>query len=118
MKLKELFLFVAIMLLLFGCANANANKEAKTISVETEEMIVSDLVQDEFKSVNLEDLSEKVREAVNAFQETYTTKSLAYDEAKKQVKVTLISKADESEKVVILDEEGKEVTENEEVITE
>ena len=118
MKVKELFLSVAVTLFVFGCANANANKEANTSNVETEEIVVSDLILDEFKDVNLEDLSEQVREAINAYQEAYTTKSLAYDEATKQVKVTLISKADESEKVVILDEEGKEVTENKEEVTE
>ena len=113
MKVKELFLSLVITIFVFGCANANANKETNATNVETVEVetVTSDIILDEFKDVNLEDLSEQVREAINAYQEAYTTKSIAYDEATKQVKVTLISKADESEKVVILNEEGKEITE-------
>ena len=111
MKVKEVFLSVAFMLFIFGFANANTNKEASTSNGKTVEAVVSDLLQDEFKVVKLEELNEKVQKAVNVFQEAYTTKSLAYNETKKQTKVTLILKADNSEKVVILDEEGKEVKE-------
>ena len=118
MKAKELFLSVAIMVGAFACANANQNEVNSNVEATevVETIVTDDLIQDEYKEIELEELSEKVQEAVNAFQEEYTVQSLAYNETKNQTKVTLISKADSSEKIVILNEEGEEITEAEETL--
>ena len=61
----------------------------------------------DFTEVKLESLNEDVQKAIGAYTETYTIKAIGYNEEKKQAKVVLVSKADESEKIVILNEEGK-----------
>ncbi len=116
--MKTTILVVAITLGTFACVNAgtpkqemNANNNVETVAVVDEAAAVGEVAQaqDEYVDVKLESLNAKVQAAINAYQEAYSTKSLAFNAAKNLTKVTLVSKADQSEKEVILDEEGKEV---------
>ncbi|MDR1171729.1 MAG: hypothetical protein LBL24_04670 [Bacteroidales bacterium] len=101
--MKAVVLSVAMLMGTMICANANAAKDAVSRSSE----VVA--VQDDFVDVKIESLNAKVQEAVRGFEDTCTVKSLAYNIGKKQTKVTLVVKADNTEKTVILDDEGKEV---------
>jgi len=65
---------------------------------------------DGFADVKFEDLNENVQKAVRSFTEKYDINSLQYNAEKKITKVTATSKEDQSEKIVYLDDEGKEVT--------
>ncbi len=102
--MKAVILSVAMLMGTMIYASANVTKDV----VGSEVVAVQ---QDGFVDVKIESLNAKVQEAVKGFEDTYTVKSLAYDTAKKQTKVTLVAKADNAEKTVILDDEGKEVKE-------
>ncbi len=65
--------------------------------------------EDVYKEVKLADLNEKVQATISSFTEAYEVKSLGYNEEKKETKVTLTAKDGGSEKVVLLNEEGKEI---------
>lgn len=62
-----------------------------------------------FVKIAFDDLNDNVKAAITKLAEEYNIKELGYNVEKKLTKVSLISKADESESVVILDDEGKEV---------
>lgn len=64
---------------------------------------------DEWKAVNVADLSASVQEVIKSQAETYDVKAVLYNATTKQAKVTFVAKADKSEKVVVYDEAGKEV---------
>ena len=81
--------------------------KATITAIETIQFTVSQ--NEGFVEVKLEDLNEKVQAAVNGNLEAYNLKVLTYDVEKKQTKATLESKADQSEKVLLLDDEGKEI---------
>ncbi|MDR2920654.1 MAG: hypothetical protein LBV72_14980 [Tannerella sp.] len=63
----------------------------------------------DFTEVKLESLNENVQKAIGAYTEECTVKEIGYNAEKKLTKVVFASKDDQSEKVVILDDEGKEV---------
>ncbi len=90
---------------------ANAQTPQKTTQTSTAIVKVAQ-AENDFKEVKLESLNEKVQATIKSFSETYTMKALAYNAEKKLTKVTLVSKADSKEKVILLDEQGKEVKEN------
>ena len=105
--MKTLFLSLALVLGTF--AFANAQQDVKTTQ-ETATVAVVAQQEDGYADVKLDALSEKVQTAIKANYADYTVKSTAFNAEKKLAKVVLVSKADKSEKTVILDEEGKEVT--------
>lgn len=74
---------------------------------DTTEAVVQQEQEDVYTEVALTDLNEKVQTAINSLTDAYTIKALGYNAEKKLTKVTLISKVDEKESVVILDDEGK-----------
>lgn len=63
----------------------------------------------DYKDIKLEALNAQVQAAIKGYESTYTVKSLGYDEATKQTQVTLTAKDGSDEKVVILDDAGKEI---------
>jgi len=101
--MKKLVIAVAVFMSVGTMAFAQSNDSMADNQVATQ------VVQDAFKEVKLENLGEKVQAAVNAYNEAYTVKKLELDEAQKLARVTLEDKSTKSEKVVVLDEEGKEV---------
>ena len=71
--------------------------------------LVAQVVEDTYKEVKAEDLNAKVQAALNTYKETSTVKKLEYNDAKKLTKVTLEDNSTKAEKVVTLDDEGKEM---------
>ncbi len=106
--MKALVLSVAVLLGASIYANAGVS-QTKTADSNISTVAVLDQKQDGYVDVKIESLNAEVQEAVRAFETNYTVKNLAFDKAKKLTKVTLISKADKKEKVVILNEQGKEI---------
>ncbi len=104
--MKKTILSVALAVAACAFASAQAPQQ-QTTAKKAEATNVAQ--QDEYKDVKIETLTPKVQEAVKAFEKTCTVKSIGFNETKKLTKVTLVSKADKSEKVAILDETGKEV---------
>ena len=93
--------------LLTGCV-AFAN--AWTISSETVSTV--QVTNDDYKEVVLADLSQVVQDAVKEIAgEVYDVKKVEFDAEKEFTKVTLLKKEDNTEKVVVLNKEGKEVKE-------
>lgn len=64
---------------------------------------------DGFAEVKLEELNPAVQASVKALLANYELKSLQHHAEKQLTKVILISKQDQSVKMVLLDAEGKEV---------
>ena len=104
MKKVLLSIMLTVGAYTFTCAQAPIVDENPTVTVAQED--------DGYKDVKLEDLSEKVQSAIKDNYSNYTVKSTSYNEEKKLAKVTFTSKEDQSEKIVILNEEGEELKEN------
>jgi len=103
--MKKIILFA--ILLAGGIAFANAQCATTKPQAVTTTQTVSN---DNYKEVALTDLSEAVQTAIkNLAGDTFDVKKVELNEEKGLTKVTLASKADASEKCVILDKDGKEV---------
>ena len=63
-----------------------------------------------FVEVKLEDLNEKVQEAVRTISETYELNSLQYNAEKQITKIEATKKDDQSKKTFYLDKDGVETT--------
>lgn len=102
--MKTIVLSIALMMAgstaMFATSAQDQDPVATTVQAPAEEG---------YKEVELKDLNENVQAAVNSLSEVYTIKALAYHAEKKLTKVSLVSKVDEKESVVILDNEGKAV---------
>ncbi|WP_185140257.1 hypothetical protein [Proteiniphilum sp. X52] len=102
--MKKVILSIAIiagMLITTNVQQAQASQQQATVAVVLE--------NDGFVDVQLQDLSEAVQAAISAFAQEYDIKALKYNAEKQLTKVELTKKDDESERVVYLDAEGKEV---------
>lgn len=62
----------------------------------------------EWEEVKMENCNEKVQVAIKTLEESYNVKTIAFNKTTNQTKVSLVSKADATEKSVILNEEGEE----------
>ncbi len=102
--MKKVLLLFALILgtSVLVCAQQVEKQECKNQSVET-----TVVAEEDFKVVELSALPEKVQEAVNKLSGENTVKEIAWNEETKQAKVTLT--VDDADKVVLLDEEGKEI---------
>lgn len=102
--MKKVILSVAIiagMLITTNVQKAQAIQEQPTVAIVLED--------DGFVDVQLQDLSEAVQAAISAFTQEYDINALKYNAEKQLTKVKLTKKDDQSERVVYLDAEGKEV---------
>lgn len=104
--MKKVILSAAFVMATVSFAIAQFSNES-AISHQSE--VMTQQVKDEWRLAKLEELSAKVQEAIKAQEATCDVKTILYNEAVKQAKVTFVSKADQSEKVMVFDEEGKEV---------
>lgn len=87
------------------CVFLNAARgDSQVVSAEIAVCVNQD---GDFTEVKLENLNENVQKAIEAYTETHVIKVIGYNAEKKQAKVVFVSKADESEKIVIIDDEGK-----------
>ncbi len=102
--MKKILLSVAFMMSVCFFAGA---QETQKVEKSTETLTTQ--VQDDYKEVKLENLNQNVQAAIQVYSQTSTIKKLEYAAAQKLTKITLIQKSDNSEKVVILDDAGKEV---------
>ena len=94
-------------ILFIGCAAFAQAKLTLNQHVIVNELII---LQEEYKEVALTDLSEVIQEAVkNLAGDTFEVKKVEFNAEKELTRVTLTNKEDKSEKVSILDKEGKEV---------
>ena len=86
------------------------SEETGTIEQETPSAELSEVMQDNgFVNVKLEDLNEKVQATIRTIAETYDITSLKYNAEQAVTEVKGTSKADQSEKVFYLNNEGEEV---------
>lgn len=102
--MKKVILSVAIIAGMFITANVQRVHAIQNQS--SVEMIMGD---DGFVEVQLQDLSEVVQAAISIFTQEYDITVLKYNADLELTKVKLTKKDDQSEKVVYLDVEGKEV---------
>jgi hypothetical protein len=104
--MKTMMLAIAIV---FG-TSAFAN--VQSLSSENNAVVaINQINDDEYVDVKFEDLNEKVQATIQGYTESYDVTALAYNAEKKFTRVTLTAKSDQSIKVVILDDEGKEYVE-------
>lgn len=104
--MKKLLVAVAVLMGVSTMSFANSND---SIPPQDKNELVAQVVQDTYKEVKAEELNAKVQEALKGYEATYTVKKLEYNESKKQTQVTLEDKSTKAEKVVLIDDEGKEV---------
>ncbi|GAB6123705.1 hypothetical protein [Dysgonomonas termitidis] len=105
-KMKLMMLAIAIVFGTSAFANVQSSSSENNATVA-----ISQTNDDGYVEVKLEDLNEKVQAAIKGYTESYDVSALGYNADKKLTRVTLSSKADQSIKVVILDDEGKEYVE-------
>jgi len=104
--MKKLVLFAVATVMSFG--TLTFAKSNDTIPQQKDNLIAQ-VVEDAYKAISADALDADVKKALVAYTEAYTIKKLEYNDAKKLTKATLEEKASKTEKVVILDESGKEV---------
>lgn len=101
-------LIFSALILMSSAAFVNAQIPAQTQAPSTEQS----QCEGEFVSGTLTALGAPVQDAIQALaSDAFTVKGVEYNNAKELTRVTLVSKADKSEKCVILDNAGKEITE-------
>lgn len=100
-------LLVSAMVLM-GISSSAIAHSGSVLTSETSIFYVQ-VMEEEFKEVSLTSLNANVQTAINAYADAYEVKKLEFDESAKQTRVTLTDKESKAEKVVVLDEEGKEV---------
>lgn len=101
--MKKLVLAVAMFMSVASLTFAQPLLSSVVIVSATEAM------QDDFKEVSVENLNDNVKATVTGYEEGYTVKKLEYSDSLKQTRVTLEDKSSKAEKIVILDDDGKEV---------
>lgn len=101
-------MILSLALLAGGLAFASVSL-SDTHSVNTNAIVVSQ-EDDGYKEVDIESLSETVQAAIKTMAgDTYGVKKTEFNAEMALTRVTFLNKADQSEKVVILDKDGKEV---------
>ena len=103
--MKKMILTIAMIAGMTAICNIQTLQAVSQFQIES-------VSQDEngFVEVKLEELNPEVQSAVNALLVDYDLKVLKHNAEKQLTKVVLISKQDQSEKKVLLDEKGKEVS--------
>lgn len=99
--MKKVFLAIALTMGTFGFVSAQT---AENPAPQTETT-----AQEGYKVVSLGDLNQTVQNAIKAIAgDAYDIKTIEFDAAKELTRVTFVSKADKSEKVVVLNKDGQE----------
>jgi len=103
--MKKVILSFALIAGMAGMTHSSTLMAASPIQAEA-------VAQDDngYVEVTLEELNPAVQEAVKALLADYDLKVLKHNVEKQLTKVILINKQDQSEKKVLLDAEGKEVS--------
>lgn len=104
--MKKMILCLAVLAGGFTAAVAN---DLVVLSTVNSEVVVGN---EEFEAIEFKDLSETVQKAIVTLAgDTYDVKKLEFEKTKELTRVTLQEKGTETEKLVVLDKDGKEVTE-------
>lgn len=104
--IKTMMLAVAMIM------GTSAFVSAQTVSnVDNNLEVVAQTTDDGYVKVELTDLNEATQATIQGYTEEFEVTEIAYNADLKRTKVTLTAKADQAVKVVLLDEEGKEVEE-------
>ncbi|HOO95721.1 MAG TPA: hypothetical protein PLH60_06560 [Proteiniphilum sp.] len=103
--MKKMILTIAMIAGMSAIANIQTLQAASHFQIEA-------VSQDEngFVEVKLEELNPEVQAAVKALLADYDVKVLKHNVEKQLTKVVLTNKQDQSEKKVLLDEKGNEVS--------
>lgn len=103
--MKKMILTIAMIAGMSAITNIQTLQAASHFQIET-------VSQDEngFVEVKLEELNPEVQAAVKALLADYDVKVLKHNVEKQLTKVVLTNKQDQSEKKVLLDEKGNEVS--------
>ena len=103
--MKKMILTIAMIAGMSAITNIQTLQAASHFQIET-------VSQDEngFVEVTLEELNPEVQAAVKALLADYDVKVLKHNVEKQLTKVVLTNKQDQSEKKVLLDEKGNEVS--------
>ena len=103
--MKKMILTIAMIAGMSAIANIQTLQAASHFQIET-------VSQDEngFVEVKLEELNPEVQAAVKALLADYEVKVVKHKVEKQLTKVVLTTKQDQSEKKVLLDEKGNEVS--------
>lgn len=80
-----------------------------TTKTQTELVMLTN--DEEYKVISLREICSKAQNTLNSNFQDYTVKKVMYNEAKKLTKVVLVSNADQTEKTVIINENGEVVEE-------
>lgn len=67
------------------------------------------MISEPYEVVEVDDLNEKVQAVITGYRSEYSIKLLEYNESKKLTRVTLEEQDTQIEKVVVLDDNGKEI---------
>lgn len=112
LKLKVMKTIKTMMLAIAIVFGTSAFANVQSLSSENNTVVaINQANDDEYVDVKFEDLNEKVQTTIQGYTESYDVTALAYNAEKKFTRVTLTAKSDQSIKVVILDDEGKEYVE-------
>lgn len=90
-------------------AQSNDSIPQPTEVTEVAEVAIAQIAENPYKEVAIENLNETLQAAVNSYNEAYTVKKIECNESEKLVRVTMEDKETNTEKVITLNEEGKEV---------
>lgn len=104
--MKRIILSIAISMGVFTFVNAQT-ATAEQVNVQTTEAAAIQTDNDGYEEVKIETLNEKLQTAIKENYKTFTMKNLAYNAEKKLTKVTFVT-PEGTQKIVILNEEGKE----------
>ncbi|MCD7901402.1 MAG: hypothetical protein LUH22_16520 [Bacteroides sp.] len=104
--MKKLLFAVAVLM---SAGTATFAQSNDSIPQQENQSIIAQVAESTYKEVKLEDLNEKLQAAINGYNESYTLKKIEYNEGEKLVRVTMEDKSTKVEKVITLNEEGKEI---------
>jgi hypothetical protein len=107
--MKRIILSIAISMGVFTFVNAQTTPKEQ-VNAQTTETAAIQAANDGYKDVQIETLNEKLQTAIKENYKTFTVKNLAYNVEKKLTKVTFVT-PEGTQKIVILNEDGKEVKE-------
>lgn len=102
--IKTIMMAAAIVL---GTSTFASELSATNINMDSIAMVQAE--DDGYVKVELTELNTNVQTAIANYTETYDITTLEYNAELKLTRVTLTAKSDDSVKIVILNEEGKEV---------
>lgn len=104
MIMKKLVFAIAVLINVGVFTFAQVGKTTHII-----DNIPAEVLSVAFEVVEVNDLNEKVQATITGYRSAYIIKLLEYNESTKQTRVTLEEQDTQIEKVILLNDDGKEV---------